>query len=164
MRKPSDGKPARIAVVEEWDYFLFQFGVERFCFGSVGLRFIEVLLANRPADTRFIRLGPPAIEFRQIYSAVREYLHATRTTRLPRPSRIVNPNIHAWYELLCQQHVIVAQENRARAHLRSPANEVCPLTNQCLSRFIGWMRLAGNLQLGGPIRVRQEAHQSLWIV
>src|SRR5581483_4550103 len=89
MRNPSDRKPARIAVVEQRDDLVFQFGVERFRFGSIGLCIIELLFANSPAHTRLKGLGPPAIKFGQIYSAVHEHLHATGATRLPRPSRVV---------------------------------------------------------------------------
>src|SRR5581483_6849621 len=129
-----------------------------------GLWIIELLFANSPAHNRLKGLGPPAIKFGQIYSAAHEHLHATGATRLPRPSRVVNPDIHAVHHLLGEQHVIVRQENCMRTHLGAATNEVRPLTNQSLTGLISRMSLTRNQNLYRTMRVCQEAHQPLWIL
>ena len=158
------GSPRDIAIVEQWDDLLFQFRVERLGFGSVGLLIIDLLLLNRPTNARFIGLGPPAIEFRKIYAAVGEHLHAARAACFPRASRVINPNIHTMHQLFSQQHVIVGKEYYVRTHFRATTNEICPLTNQRLSRFICGVGLARNKQLHRTMRISQKPHQPLRIV
>src|SRR5258707_14231835 len=96
-------------------------------------------IPNGPAHVRRIGLGPPAIELRQIQSAVDQHFHAAGSARLPRPPRRVDPHVHSRYQLLSHIHVVVAEKDNAGARLGA-ANELMPLPDHGLSCWVLWMR------------------------
>ena len=104
--------------------------VQGLSFDRVQGRIIAVFLAvaQRPADFGCVGFGPPAVEFRQIDAAVDQDLHTAGSTGLPRPTGRINPDIDASHQMLCQQHVIVAQENHMLSRDRL-ANELQPPAN-----------------------------------
>src|SRR4030095_5949778 len=150
---PGEGKSVRVAVVEERDDLLLQFRVERVGLGSIPLRILTTLsaIADGPTHIVSVGLGPPAIQLRQVKTAVRQYLHSTRTTRLPRPAWVVNPNVNAMHQLLGEQHVIIAEKDHMRPHFGAAPYEVGPLADDCLPRVICRMRLTRDEELDRTI-------------
>ena len=130
----------------------------------LGAGFALFAVADGPTHIISIGLGPPAIQLRQVKTAVRQYLHSTRTTRLPRAARVVDPNVNTMDQLLSEQHVIVAQKDHMRPHFGAAADEVGPLTNHGLAGLICRMRLTRDEKLYRTILISEDAHQSLRIV
>jgi hypothetical protein len=94
------------------------------------------VIADCPADLGRIGLFPPSIARREIESAVDEHLHAARATRLPRPTRSVDPDIDALHQLLGQRNVVVFEENYALAKLR-PLREIDPFADHLPALRVG---------------------------
>src|SRR4030095_6584035 len=163
---PCDWKSMCVAVVEEGNNLLLQFRVERFGLGSIPLLIVAVLfaIAHGPTHISSVGLGPPAVQLRQVKTAVGEHLHSTRTTCLPRPARVVNPNVHAVHQLLGEQHVIIAEKDCMRPHFGARTNEVVPWADHCLARSICRMSLTGNEKLYRTNWISEDAYQSLRIV
>ncbi len=120
-------------------------------------------VAQRPAHLRRIRLRPPAIQLRQIDTAIDEYLHAARSAGLPWPARRIEPDVGALHQALGQQHVVVAQENHMPACF-GITDELDPLADQRLPGLIRGMRLAGHDELHGALGVGEDPQQPLRIV
>src|SRR4030095_11496835 len=110
-----------------------------------------------------VGLSPPAIQLRQVKTAVRQYLHSARTTRLPRPARVVDPNVNALHQLLGELHVIIPEKDYMRPHFGTTPDEVSPLADHRLARFICRMSLTRNEKLYRTLWISEDAHQSLRI-
>ena len=122
-----------------------------------------VAVPQRPPNFGAVRLGPPAVQFRQIDPSIDEDLHAARSTRLPGSLRRVDPDVHPLHQMLRQQHIVVAQEDDVRPGLWL-AYEVYPFMDQDLPRPVLRMSLAGNDQLHRSFAICQKAQQTRRIV
>ena len=113
-----------------------------------------MLLAVPQRPPHFGRVGfrPPAVQFRKIDAAIDEHFHAAGSACLPGPPRRVQPDVHPLHQVLGQEHVVIAEEDRMRTDL-GPANELDPLLDQGLSRRVGWMGLARNDELHRSLRI-----------
>src|SRR5215467_5760274 len=65
--------------------------------------------------------------------------------------------------MLRNDHVVVGNEDDVRTHFW-PAYELNPLLDHCLSRFVGGMRLAGDDELHGELRIGEYLGQAIWVV
>ena len=126
---------------------------------------IAVLLpiSQRPAHFGSISLRPPAIQLGEIDAAIHQDLHPAGTACFPRPPRSVDPDVYTLHEVLRQQHVVVGNKYRMRAHLRA-TDELHPALNECLPFLIRGVRLSRNDELYRSLRVAQQTQQPLWIV
>src|SRR6516165_5662498 len=65
--------------------------------------------------------------------------------------------------MLRNDHVVVGNEDDVRTHFW-PAYELNPLLDHCPSRFVGGMRLAGDDELHGELRIAEYAGQAVRVV
>ena len=103
-------------------------------------------ISQRPTYLRRKGFRPPSIQLRQIDATIDEHFHAARTASLPGTARGVDPDVHALHQLLGQAHVVVTKENHMGTDLWL-ADEVYPFMDQCLSRLVLRMGLAGDHEL-----------------
>src|SRR5579862_1754135 len=89
-------------------------------------------VTDSPTDLGRVCFRPPAIELREIQSAIDEHFHATGATRFPGASRRVHPQIDALNQLLGQQEIVVTQKDYTRPHFRAPG-ELDPLPDHLLT-------------------------------
>ena len=118
---------------------------------------------NGPTNFGGIGLCPPAIQFREIESAIDEDLHATGSAGLPWTARRVDPKIDSLNQLLGQHHVVIVEEHHSTLHFGT-LNEIFPLPDKLLSRKILRMCFSGEEQLNRTPRIREQSHQPLGIV
>ena len=116
-----------------------------------------------PTDLGCVGFRPPAVQLRKIDTAVHEHFHAARTAGLPRPARRVEPHIGPLYQVLRQQHVVVAEENDMPTRLRV-ADKLNPLADERLPRLIRRMRLARHDELHGALGIGEDLQQPLRVV
>ena len=114
-----------------------------------------MFLAVTQSPPHFRRVGfrPPAVQLREIEAAVDEHLHAAGATRFPGPPWRVEPDIYPLHQMLREEHVVIAEENRMRTGL-GPANELDPLLDQGLSCRVRGMGLARKDELHRFLRIR----------
>ena len=163
--QPRGRQTGGVARVEFGDHLLFEAQVECLGLGAVPRGIVAALLpvAERPADVGEVGLGPPAVQLGQIETAVDEHLHAAGAAGFPRALRSVDPHIHALHEVLGEEHVVVGEENHRRIRLMA-ADEVHPFLDQRLAGAVGGVRLAGEDELGGVLRMAQQPDQTRGIV
>ena len=75
---------------------------------GVGVRLAP---ADREAVRAVVRLGPPAVEDREVERAIQERLLARGPARLLRPARVVQPDVDALHELARDVDVVVLDEH-----------------------------------------------------
>ena len=120
-------------------------------------------VSDSPPHVRRVRLCPPSIQLRKVQSAVDKNLHAARAAGLPGTAWRIDPKIDTLHQLLCQQHVVIAQEHNASADLRA-SDEIIPLLDQRLTGSILGMRFARQHQLDWPLPVSEKTHQPVGIL
>src|SRR5205085_2392041 len=93
---PARGQSPLVAFVEGRDDISFEDAVERFGVASVGLfgRLAYGIFADGPAVATVVAFEPPAVQDRQVESAVQSNLLAARSRRFERSARDVHPNVN----------------------------------------------------------------------
>ena len=120
-------------------------------------------VSDRPAYFRGIRLRPPAVEFRKIQPAVHQHLHAACAACFPRPSRSVDPDVHALNQMLRHENVVIRKEDHPGSNLRA-ANKLKPLPNHFLSLDVLGMRLACKHELNRALRIGKDVDKPRRVV
>ena len=120
-------------------------------------------VTNCPADFGGIRFRPPAVQLRKVQTTVDEDLHSTGSAGFPRAPRRVDPQIDTLDYFLCQEHVVVTEEDHTAADLRM-FDKVVPLLDQCLSGQILRMSFPGENQLQRTLLIGKERNQPFRIV
>ena len=65
-----------------------------------------------------VRLGPPAVEDREVQPAVEHHLLAAGARRLERPARVVEPDVDALDQVAADVDVVVLDEDDLAGELR----------------------------------------------
>ena len=110
---------------------------------------------DRPAVLAVVPLVPPAVEDRQVETAVERGLHARRAARLERAQRVVEPHVAAGVEQARHADVVVREEHDAVPDL-GVVGEVHELLDQLLAAVVGGVRLAGDDELHRTVGVQQQ--------
>ena len=117
-------------------------------------------VAHRPAHRRVVGLRPPAIQHGTVEAAVHQQFHAAGAAGLPRAAGGVDPHVHPLHQVLGEGHVVVAEEDHARVHLRT-AGKAGDGLHQGLAHLVLGVGLARHHQLHRPVGVVEEADEAL---
>src|SRR5215471_19250675 len=98
--------------------------------------------ADGEAVEAVVRLGPPAVEHRQIQAAVQHDLLPAGAAGLERTSRVVQPNVHTLHEVTADVDVVILDEQNLAGKLRI-VHESGDLLQNLLARRVERVRLAG---------------------
>jgi len=105
---------------------------------SVGLRARPMLdrrhVPDRPptpSHLRAVRLAHQPSSSERLTPPLTSTFHAARSTCLPGPPWRIYPDVHPLHKLLCQQHIVVTQEDEW-GRVSGPADELYPCMDQCL--------------------------------
>src|SRR5262249_15302202 len=99
-----------------------------------------------------ICLRPPAIEHGKIEPTIQDHFLSARARSLKRPSRIVQPDVHALHEVASDVDVIVLDENHFVREARIP-HQLRDLLEDSLARFVLRVRLSSEYELDRPFRI-----------
>src|ERR1019366_2807677 len=88
-----------------------------------------------------------------------QHLHAAGPAGFPGPPRRVDPDVDALHQMLAQEHVVVTEEDGMGTRL-GPPDEMRPVPNQGLPALVRRMRLAGDDELHGTLRIGQKTKQA----
>ena len=122
---------------------------------------VVLALADGPADSRSYRLGPPAVEDREVEPAVAAGLHAAGAAGLHGAARGVQPDVHALHQVAGHAHVVVLEEDDAAAQTgRSRAKCTIWRMSSLPAWSCGWA-LPAKMICTGRSRVGQDALQPL---
>ncbi len=140
-RDPVARQPVVIAVVVERD------DLDRGARGRARRRrgdraaSIEVCVSPSPigeAVEPVVRLGPPAVEHRQVQAAVQHDLLAAGAARFERPPRVVQPDVDALHQVAADVDVVVLDERRScRQSARRASGARSAAASACRARRAG---------------------------
>ena len=117
---------------------------------------------DRPAVLAVVPLVPPAVEHREVQSAVERRLHAGGAAGLIGAQRVVEPDVAARVEGLGHGDVVVGQEDDAVPDL-GVVGEPDDVLDELLAAVVGRVRLAGDHQLDGALGVEQQPLEPLGV-
>lgn len=163
--KPAARNAIEIALIEQWNRFLFQHPVHLFGVVMVlGLHIrVSVQRLNSPAVRAVVPFLPPAIERTEMEGAVERGLHSAGTARFHRKARRVEPDVHALHEVLGHMHLIIFQKGDVAAQLVIVAKGQ-HFMNEITAWFVGRMGFAGEHQLDRPPLVLQDSLETFQIL
>lgn len=162
---PPVGQAALPALVEARGDPLFQQLVEGRrlqVVPAVVVRRRTVRRGDRPAEVRPEPFVPPAVQHRQVQTAVQGRLHAARPARLQGAERVVEPDVAARVQLLRHRHAVVGEEHDPVADARV-VREPHQLLDQAFSAVVRRVRLARDHDLHRTLRVEQQIHQPVGV-
>ena len=136
------------------NHLVFEQIVEGPSFDRIPSRIVAMLLAvsQRPPNFRSVGFRPPAVQLRKIESAIDEHLHATCSTGFPRSPWSIQPDIDSLHQVLCQEHIVITEEDCMRTGFRL-ADELYPLLDQGLARQVCRMSLTRKDELHRALRI-----------
>ena len=132
---------------------------------GVPSRIFPMLLSVSQCPSRFRAIGlrPPAVQLGKIEASVDQDLHSAGSAGLPRPTRCVEPEIHALHQLFGQNHVVVYQEDHPVGCSRI-ANEPGPSLYQGFSFRIKRVGFSRDDELDRPDPIVQQFHQPVFVI
>src|SRR5450759_2854169 len=162
VRHPAVRHPLIVLVVVERYDLVFQHPVQRLDIASILLDHVNVTdaVADGESVEPVVGLGPPAVENRQIETAVQQYLLAAGAASFLRPARGIEPHVHTLDHVAGDVDVVVLDEDDARTQLGREARLHHGLKH-LLPRTIGGMGLAGEHDLDRTFRIAHDALESL---
>ncbi len=159
---PSSRHLVRIALEERRKHLSLEDGEKRLRVGRVLFLIAprRVFVADGEAAVGRVALGPPAVEDGAVEHAVQRRLHSRRARRLHRPTRGVEPDVHALDEPPRERHLVVGQEHDV-AMRAVAAREVDHLADDVLAALVRRVRFAGDDDLQRAIGIAEQRRQPL---